>query len=54
MRRGKRDPVSASQEKHLVSPGEYGAWLFGLDRVITDAASLHAAAWKSTFDGYLK
>ena len=47
MRRGKRDPVSASQEKHLVSPGEYGAWLFDIDGVITDTASVHAAAWKS-------
>jgi beta-phosphoglucomutase-like phosphatase (HAD superfamily) len=54
MRRGKRDPVSASQEKHLVSPGEYGARLFDLDGVITDAASVHAAAWKRTFEGYLK
>jgi beta-phosphoglucomutase family hydrolase len=54
MRRGKQDQVSASQEKHLVSPGEYGAWLFDLDGVITDTASVHAAAWKRTFDGYLK
>jgi len=38
----------------LVSPGEYGAWLFDLDGVITDTASVHAAAWKRTFDGYLK
>ncbi len=28
--RGSR-PVSVSREKHLVSPGEYGAWLFDLD-----------------------
>ena len=54
MRRGKQDQVSASQEKHLVSPGEYGAWLFDLDGVITDTAGVHAAAWKRTFDGYLK
>jgi|SRR5215217_5093712 len=54
MKRGKQDQVSASQEKHLVSPGEYGAWLFDLDGVITDTASVHAAAWKRTFDGYLK
>ena len=53
MRRGKRDPISASQEKHLVAPGEYGAWLFDLDGVITDTVSVHAA-WKRTFDGYLK
>jgi beta-phosphoglucomutase family hydrolase len=38
----------------LVSPGKYGAWLFDLDGVITDTASVHAAAWKRTFDRYLK
>ena len=54
MRRGKQDQVSASQEKLSVSPGEYGAWLFDLDGVITDTASVHAAAWKRTFDGYLE
>src|SRR5215213_7256448 len=54
MRRGKQDQVSASQEKQLVSPDEYGAWLFDLDGILTDTASVHAAAWKRTFDGYLK
>jgi trehalose 6-phosphate phosphatase len=54
MRRGKQDQVNVSQEKHLVSTGKYGAWLFDLDGVITDTASVHAAAWKRTFDGYLK
>lgn len=38
----------------MVSPGGYEAWLFDLDGVITDTASVHAAAWKETFDGYLK
>ena len=38
----------------MISPGEYSAWLFDLDGVITDTASVHAAAWKRTFDGYLK
>ena len=37
----------------MVSPGEYGAWLFDLDGIITDTASVHAA-WKRTFDGYLR
>lgn len=46
--------MSVSQERHLVSPGGYEAWLFDLDGVITDTASVHAAAWKETFDGYLK
>ena len=46
--------MSISQERHLVSPGGYEAWLFDLDGVITDTASVHAAAWKATFDEYLK
>ena len=38
----------------MVRPGEYSAWLFDLDGVITDTASVHAAAWKRTFDRYLR
>ncbi|HEY4670207.1 MAG TPA: HAD-IA family hydrolase [Tepidiformaceae bacterium] len=30
------------------------AVIFGLDGVITDTASVHAAAWKELFDGYLR
>ena len=45
--------VSASREKHPVSVGEYDAWLFDLDGVVTDTASVHAA-WKGMFDTYLK
>ena len=45
---------SAYQDKLLVSSDEYGAWLFDLDGVITDTASVHAATWKRMFDGYLK
>src|ERR687896_515978 len=54
MTRGKQSPLSISQEKHLVSPDGYEAWLFDLDGVVTDTASVHAAAWKRTFDEYLK
>src|SRR4029453_18414675 len=43
-----------SQERYSVSPDEYEAWLFDLDGVITDTARVHAAAWKATFDEYLK
>ena len=46
--------MSISQERHLVYSGGYEAWLFDLDGVITDTASVHAAAWKGTFDEYLK
>ncbi|TVR98709.1 MAG: beta-phosphoglucomutase family hydrolase [Rhodospirillales bacterium] len=32
----------------------YDAWLFDLDGIITDTASVHAAAWKKMFDEFLK
>ena len=54
MMREKQGPLSKSQERHLVSAGGYKAWLFDLDGVITDTASVHAAAWKGRFDEYLK
>lgn len=46
--------ASASRERHPVSTGDYDAWLIDLDGVLTDTASVHAAAWKRTFDGYLE
>lgn len=46
--------VSALAEKHPVFVDQYDAWLFDLDGIVTDTASVHAAAWKATFDGYLK
>jgi beta-phosphoglucomutase family hydrolase len=33
--------------------GDLDAWLFDLDGVLTDTASVHAAAWKETFDEVL-
>jgi len=33
--------------------GSYKAFLFDLDGVITDTASVHAAAWKAAFDDFL-
>jgi beta-phosphoglucomutase family hydrolase len=50
----KQVPISANRDKQLVSPSEYDAWLFDLDGVITDTASVHAAAWKRMFDAHLK
>lgn len=32
----------------------YDAWLFDMDGVLTDTASVHAAAWKRAFDEFLK
>lgn len=36
-----------------VGPGTYDALVVDLDGVVTDTASVHAAAWKHLFDGYL-
>lgn len=38
----------------MISPRAYDAVIFDLDGVITRTASIHAAAWKALFDGYLK
>jgi trehalose 6-phosphate phosphatase len=46
--------ASASRDRHPVSTGDYDAWLVDLDGDLTDTASVHAAAWKRTFDGYLE
>jgi beta-phosphoglucomutase family hydrolase len=46
--------VGATRDERVVSIDEYDAWLFDLDGVVTDTASVHAAAWKETFDGYLR
>jgi HAD superfamily hydrolase (TIGR01509 family) len=46
--------MSKSQERNFVASGGYEAWLIDLDGVITDTASVHAAAWKRTFEEYLK
>ncbi|HEY5265811.1 MAG TPA: beta-phosphoglucomutase family hydrolase [Acidimicrobiales bacterium] len=32
----------------------YEAWLFDMDGVLTNTASVHAAAWKTAFDAFLK
>jgi trehalose 6-phosphate phosphatase len=38
----------------LVRPDKIKAFIFDLDGVITDTASLHTAAWKRMFDEYLR
>ena len=35
-------------------PSDYDAVLFDLDGVLTKTASVHAAAWKRLFDGFLE
>ena len=37
-----------------LSPRDYDAVLFDLDGVLTKTATVHAAAWKKLFDGFLK
>ena len=37
-----------------LSPRDYDAVLFDLDGVLTNTASVHAAAWKRLFDGFLE
>jgi trehalose 6-phosphate phosphatase len=43
--------VLASEKPGL---GSFDAMLFDLDGVITQTATVHAAAWKRVFDGFLK
>ena len=37
----------------VISPARYDAAIFDLDGVVTDTASMHAAAWRRLFDDYL-
>ncbi len=37
-----------------LSPRDYDAVLFDMDGVLTKSASVHAAAWKKLFDGFLE
>jgi hypothetical protein len=37
----------------VISPARYDAVIFDLDGVVTDTASVHAAAWRKLFDEYL-
>jgi beta-phosphoglucomutase family hydrolase len=38
----------------VIDPDRIGAVIFDMDGVVTDTASVHAAAWKRLFDDYLK
>ncbi|HEY5266325.1 MAG TPA: beta-phosphoglucomutase family hydrolase [Acidimicrobiales bacterium] len=49
--------MSAQQESHRIKHVDrdpYYAWLFDMDGVLTNTADVHAAAWKQTFDEFLK
>ena len=46
-------PPSEHHVEH-VDAHAYDAWLFDMDGVLTDTASVHAAAWEQAFDTFLK
>jgi alpha,alpha-trehalose phosphorylase len=45
--------VALDRDGGMILPGSCDAVLFDLDGVLTATATLHAAAWKQTFDGVL-
>ncbi|SDD38802.1 beta-phosphoglucomutase family hydrolase [Rhodococcus tukisamuensis] len=45
--------VGSQRATTIIRGREFSAVLFDLDGVVTDTASLHAAAWKRMFDDYL-
>ena len=46
--------MTATTAVVTLSPRDYDAFLFDLDGVLTKTASVHAAAWKKLFDGFLR
>ena len=46
--------MTGADATQTISGDKYDAWLFDLDGVITDTASVHGAAWKQMFDEYLE
>jgi beta-phosphoglucomutase family hydrolase len=47
------DQPPARRAEYPVDVGAYQAWLFDLDGVLTQTATVHAAAWKQAFDAFL-
>ncbi len=45
--------MTAPSPRQRIAADHFDAWLFDLDGIITDTASVHAAAWKRMFDDYL-
>jgi len=46
--------MQAADSRFAIVVRDNDAALFDLDGVVTDSATLHIAAWKDLFDGYLK
>jgi beta-phosphoglucomutase family hydrolase len=42
------------EETAIANDRVFEGWLFDMDGVLTDTASVHATAWKSAFDAFLK
>jgi len=49
-----RGAVGRARRRGLLLPARIAACLFDLDGVVTRTAKLHAAAWKQTFDAFLR
>jgi hypothetical protein len=49
-----RERVECMTSFREITRENFDAVLFDLDGVLTATAKLHAAAWKQTFDGFLK
>ena len=50
----RRDAADNPMLPRAALPDEIAACLFDLDGVLTSTANIHAAAWKSTFDEFLR
>jgi HAD superfamily hydrolase (TIGR01509 family) len=48
-RRPERDPAESANDRRPIAFSHADAWVFDLDGVITDTASLHERAWTETF-----
>ena len=49
-----RNSQNGSEKSKVLSPEKYDAVLFDMDGVVTRTASVHFAAWKKTFDSFIK
>src|SRR5262249_6611996 len=52
--RGRTMSDADAQLAGMIDQGGYEAVLFDLDGVLTETATVHAAAWKSMFDTFLQ
>ena len=48
------DPGEAPARQAVIAASRFDAVVFDMDGVVTQTATVHAAAWKALFDGYLR